>query len=103
MTTATLPALIQQFFTDRLSAQMEASPNTIASYRDSFRLLLRFASEQTGRAPTKLRIEDIDAASSWIVRRWICCSPHLIDPPGLGVVTTQSSSSHFKQDCGQPS
>jgi integrase/recombinase XerD len=62
MTTATLPALIQQFFTDRLLAQMEASPNTIAGYRDSFRLLLRFASEQTGRAPTKLRIEDIDAA-----------------------------------------
>jgi integrase/recombinase XerD len=62
MTTATLPALIQQFFTDRLSAQMEASPNTIAGYRDSFRLLLRFASEQTGRAPTKLRVEDIDAA-----------------------------------------
>jgi integrase/recombinase XerD len=62
MITATLPALIQQFFTDRLSAQMEASPNTIAGYRDSFRLLLRFASEQTGRAPTKLRIEDIDAA-----------------------------------------
>jgi site-specific recombinase XerD len=61
MTIATLPALIQQFFTDRLSTQMEASPNTIASYRDTFRLLLRFASEQTGRAPTKLKIEDVDS------------------------------------------
>ncbi len=38
MTTTTLPALIQQFFTDRLCNQMEASPNTIASYRDTFRL-----------------------------------------------------------------
>jgi len=64
MTTATiLPALIQQFFTDRLCTQMEASSNTIASYRDTFRLLLRFVSEQTGREPTKLRIEDIDVVA----------------------------------------
>jgi integrase/recombinase XerD len=62
MTTATLPALVQQFFTDRLCAQMDASPNTIAGYRDTFRLLLRFASERTGRAPTKLKIGDLDSA-----------------------------------------
>ena len=61
MTTATLPALVQQFFTDRLCTQMEASTNTIASYRDTFRLLLRFGSERTGRAPTKLKIEDLDS------------------------------------------
>ncbi len=61
MTISTLPALVQQFFTDRLCTQMEASPNTIASYRDTFRLLLHFASEQTGRAPTKLRVDDLDA------------------------------------------
>ena len=61
MTNATLAALIQQFFTDRLCTQMEVSPNTIASYRDTFRLLLRFASEQTGRPPTKLKIEDLNS------------------------------------------
>ena len=61
MTTTTLPALIQQFFTERLCTQMQASPNTIAGYRDTLRLLLRFASERTGRAPTKLKIEDLDA------------------------------------------
>jgi site-specific recombinase XerD len=61
MTTITLPALIQQFFTDRLCTQMEASPNTITGYRDTFRLLLRFVSERTGRVPTKLKIEDMDA------------------------------------------
>ena len=61
MTTATLPALLQQFFTDRLFAQMEASPNTIAAYRDTFRLLLRFASQQTGLAPTNLKVADLDA------------------------------------------
>ena len=59
MTTMTLPALVQQFFTDRLSTQMDASPNTIAGYRDTFRLLLRFASEQSRKAPTRLRIEDL--------------------------------------------
>ena len=61
MTTTTLPAHIQQFFTDRLCTQMAASPNTIAAYRDTFRLLLRFASERTGRAPTKLKIDDLDS------------------------------------------
>jgi integrase/recombinase XerD len=40
---------------------MEASANTIAGYRDTFRLLLRFASEQRGKTPTRLRIEDLDA------------------------------------------
>lgn len=60
MTLITLPALVQQFFTERLCMQMEASPNTIASYRDTFRLLLRFASEQTGRVPTNIKIDDLD-------------------------------------------
>jgi|SRR5579859_346625 len=61
MTVSTFPALLQRFFTDRLCAQMEASANTIAGYRDTFRLLLRFANERTGNAPTRLRIEDLDA------------------------------------------
>jgi integrase/recombinase XerD len=60
MTTATLPALIQQFFTDRLCTQMEASTNTIAGYRDTFRLLLRFASEHIGKGPAKLKVDDLD-------------------------------------------
>ncbi len=60
MTTATFPALVQQFFTDRLCTQLAASPNTIAAYRDTFRLLLQFASEQTGKAPTQLTVEQVD-------------------------------------------
>jgi hypothetical protein len=59
MTTATLPALVQQFFTDRLCAQLAASPNTIAADRDAFRLLLKFTSEQTGKPPTKLMVEQV--------------------------------------------
>lgn len=62
MNISTLPMLLQRFFTDRLTAQLQASPNTIASYRDTFRLLLRFASERLNRPPTKLRIEDLDAS-----------------------------------------
>lgn len=62
MNTTTLPTLLQRFFTDRLTAQMEASPNTIAGYRDTFRLLLRFASQRRSKPPTKLKVEDLDAA-----------------------------------------
>lgn len=58
---AALPALIQRFFTDRLCTQLEASPHTVAGYRDTFRLLLRYASAQLGKPPVKLTVEDIDA------------------------------------------
>lgn len=61
MTASAFPALLRCFFTDRLCTQMEASAHTIAGYRDTFRLLLRFASEHRGKAPTKLGIEDLDA------------------------------------------
>src|SRR5690242_6883377 len=60
MTSISLPALLQRFFTERLRTQMEASAHTIASYRDTFKLLLRFAGEQLGKAPTKLLLEDLD-------------------------------------------
>ena len=62
MISATFPALLQSFFTERLLRQRNASPHTIAGYRDSFRLLLRFATERSGKPPSKLSIEDIDVA-----------------------------------------
>jgi len=61
MSAATLPALVQRFFTDRLCVQMEASRHTVAGYRDTFRLLLGYASARHGKPPVKLTIEDIDA------------------------------------------
>ena len=61
MISATLPALLQSFFTDRLQRQRDASPHTIAGYRDSFRLLLRFAAQRLGKAPSDLSVEDLDA------------------------------------------
>jgi site-specific recombinase XerD len=58
---ADLPTLLQSFFTDRLLRQRQASPHTIAGYRDCFRLLLHFAKERLGNTPSKLRVEDLDA------------------------------------------
>jgi integrase/recombinase XerD len=62
MTAASFPALIQSFFTERLLQQRQASPHTIAAYRDTFRLLLRFAVAHLGRSPSALRTEDLDPA-----------------------------------------
>lgn len=56
-----LPAYIQRFFTERLTNQLRASPHTIASYRDTFRLLLNFASRELGHLPTDFQVADIDA------------------------------------------
>ena len=54
-------ALLQAFFTDRLIAQRRASPHTVAAYRNTFRLLLRFAADRLGRAPSQLLLADLDA------------------------------------------
>jgi integrase/recombinase XerD len=57
---ALAPAL-QAYFTDRLIGQRAASPNTIAAYKTTFRLLLAFASERTGKPPAILDIAALDA------------------------------------------
>jgi site-specific recombinase XerD len=56
-----LAPTLQAFFTDRLIGQKRASAHTIAAYRDTFRLLLAFASEQTSNAPSDLDIDDLQA------------------------------------------
>ena len=61
MTRYPLPIFVQRFFTERLTNQLAASTNTVASYRDTFRLLLTFATGRLGRQPTDLLITDIDA------------------------------------------
>ena len=55
------PGLLQSFFTDRLLRQRQASAHTIASYRDAFRLVLRFALQRLGKQPSALTLEDLDA------------------------------------------
>ncbi len=59
-TNADFPKLLQAFFTDRLMNQRKASPHTIASYRDTFRLLLGFAVQQLKKVPSKVNFEDLD-------------------------------------------
>jgi integrase/recombinase XerD len=56
-----LPALIERWFTDRLMRHRGVSANTIASYRDTFRLLFAFAQKRLGRPPSKLCLADLDA------------------------------------------
>jgi len=59
--TALAPTL-QAFFTDRLTRQRNASPHTIAGYRDTWRMLLTFTAARTGTPPSMLDLEDLDAA-----------------------------------------
>jgi site-specific recombinase XerD len=58
--TALAPTL-EAFFTGRLIGEKGVSPHTIAAYRDTFRLLLCFAHERTGKQPSALELEDLDA------------------------------------------
>ena len=51
---------LQAFFTDRLTRQLQASPRTIASYRDTLRLLLGYVNDTTGKQPCGLDWDDLD-------------------------------------------
>src|ERR1039458_4012962 len=56
-----LAPTLQAFFSQRLITQRNASPHTIASYRDTFRLLLAFAQHHTGKPPFQVDFDDLDA------------------------------------------
>lgn len=55
------PQLVQQFFASYLMQQRNLSPHTVASYRDTFRLLLRYVEEHKGKRPSRLILADLDA------------------------------------------
>ena len=76
-----LAPVLQGFFTDRLARQKKASPNTVAAYRDTCRLLLAFARDQTGKPPSQLSLADLDAA---LVGAFLS---HLEDQRGNGSAT----------------
>lgn len=61
MSAANLAGHLQRFFTGRLLGQLGASPHTVASYRDTFRLLLKFAAKHHRRQASDLKVEDLDA------------------------------------------
>ena len=58
-----LAPVLEAFFTDRLMTQRGASPHTIASYRDTFTLLLGYIHQQTGKLPAQLDLADLDPAT----------------------------------------
>jgi site-specific recombinase XerD len=62
ISTLNVAPLLQSFFIQRLMQQRQASPHTISSYRDTFRLLLKFAQDRLHIPPTLLTLEAIDAA-----------------------------------------
>jgi site-specific recombinase XerD len=59
--TPSLAVLLESFFTQRLMQQRQASPHTISSYRDTFRLLLLFTQQRLQKAPSRLALTDLDA------------------------------------------
>jgi len=67
MTTKTLSALVQSFFTIALP-QRGVSPLTILSYRDAMKLLLRFVAERKRRPVVRLAVADLGLA---VVREFL--------------------------------
>ena len=56
-----LAPTLEAFFTERLISQRQASPHTVAAYRDAWRLLLRFVHARTGKEPAQLDLADLAA------------------------------------------
>src|SRR6266568_4085452 len=56
-----LAPTLQAFFTNRLATQRRASATTVAAYRDTFRLLLRFVAARVSKPPSKLDVADLNA------------------------------------------
>jgi site-specific recombinase XerD len=78
---STLAPILQAFFTTRLRTERDVSPHTVDSYRHTFRLLLTYAKQRTGKAPSELDLGDLDATliSSFL--------DHLEHDRGCGVGT----------------
>jgi integrase/recombinase XerD len=76
-----LAPILQGFFTDRLARQKNASPNTVAAYRDTCKLLLSFARQRTGKQPSRLSLADLDAT---LIGAFL---QHLEDDRGNGSAT----------------
>ncbi len=68
--TGLIAPLVQAFFTDHLVRQRRASPQTVASYRDTFRLLFHHLSQATGRKPSDLTLDDLQAKA---IMRFLDC------------------------------
>ena len=56
------PALLRAFFQEWLAEQRSASVHTIRSYRDTWRLLLRFIAERKGAGVARIMLADVSAS-----------------------------------------
>lgn len=56
-----LSSLVQQFFSEYLLSQRQASKHTVVSYRDCFSLLLHYAQERYHKSAASIEIEDLNA------------------------------------------
>jgi integrase/recombinase XerD len=61
LTAPSFAMLVQRFFTEHLTHHRAVSPRTVAAYGDTFRLLLQFVEQHTGKPPTRLKLVDLDA------------------------------------------
>jgi hypothetical protein len=61
MTRPSFGVLLQAFFSEHLLTHKRASAHTIAAYRDTFRLLLKFLSTTQGKIPSSIDVADLDA------------------------------------------
>ena len=70
--------LIERYFSERLMRQRNVSANTIASYRDTFRLLFTFAQARLRKPPSALALGELDAPfiSAFLITP-CCCSRYL--------------------------
>ncbi len=99
-----LATSLQAWFTDRLIRERNASPHTIASYRDTIRLLLTYASQQLGVEPSRLDLAQLDAPLK--LRRVATArtsSVRTIQPTSGRPLTTASSTGRPKSDAAATS
>lgn len=97
-----LAPTLEAFFTERLISQRNASPNTVAAYRDTWRLVLRFARARTGKEPSRLDLADLDAPSS--ARSWTTWSKNGTTPRAPATpASPRSARSSATQRCVTPS
>ena len=81
-----LAPILQYFFTEHLTTHRQVSPRTIIAYRDSFRLFLQFLKNKTGKQPSALCVEDLDAPSvldSWRVSKLNAPTKSVLAMPDL--------------------
>ena len=95
--TRTFPGLLEAFFVDRLMRQRKVSSHTVASYRDTFRLLLSYAQRTLDRAPSDLTLTDLDTpfiGASSITLNKSATIPRAAGTFALQLSTPSSDTSH---------